>query len=317
MYQTPRMPRRSGAILRHTLACTWLSLLPAAVHAQMPDSALLRVLRERAAPTHAAIVVGRVDGAGSRSFVAIGPLRAGGVAADSTSLFEIGSITKVFTATLLADMALRGEVALGDPVSKYLPASVHMPVYDDHPITLLDISHQNSGLPRLPNNLQPKDPTDPYADYTVAQLYAFLSGYTLTRAPGAQYEYSNLAVGLLGHVLALRANMSYEAVLKQRVLEPLGLTHTIITMTPAAGARLAVGHDASGREVPSWHSADTRGCGRAALERDGHARIHCGQHHAGHDNRAGPGHGTHTPGPRADRESQPVGGDELARAARG
>src|SRR5690606_31689949 len=121
---------------------------------------------------------------------------------DAQSVFEIGSITKAFTGILLADMVLRGEVSLDDAVSKYLPASVTMPSRNGQQITLAHLSMQNSGLPRLPGNMNPADPLNPYADYTVDQLYAFLSGYTMTRDPGAQYEYSNLAVGLLGHTLS-------------------------------------------------------------------------------------------------------------------
>ena len=117
---------------------------------------------------------------------------------DGDTVFEIGSITKVFTSLILADMVERGEVKLDDPVSKFLPASVTVPSRNGRQITLLDISMQISGLPRMPNNMKPADPENPYADYDPAKLYEFLSGYTLQRDIGEKYEYSNLAVGLLG-----------------------------------------------------------------------------------------------------------------------
>ncbi|HTI03760.1 MAG TPA: serine hydrolase, partial [Gemmatimonadales bacterium] len=178
-----------------------------------------------------------------------------------TAVFEIGSITKVFTASVLADMVARGEVRLDDPVAKYLPASVHVPSYGGKQITLVDLATQSSGLPRLPTNFAPRDSTNPYADYTVAQLYAFLSSYQLPRDVGATYEYSNLGMGLLGHALALRAHTSYESLVRARILAPLGMRETAITLTPQLTARLAPGHDAEGHVVPNWDLPTLAGAG--------------------------------------------------------
>ena len=104
------------------------------------------------------------------------------------TLYEIGSITKVFTSLLLADMVERGEVALDDPVAKYLPASVTMPERAGRQITLLDLSTHRSGLPRMPSNFNPKDPARPYVDYPVDRLYEFLSSHELRRDVGAEYQ---------------------------------------------------------------------------------------------------------------------------------
>lgn len=108
------------------------------------------------------------------------------IALDGNTVFEIGSITKVFTASVLADMVAKGEVRLDDPVAKFLPASVRVPSRNGTQITLIDLATQSSGLPRMPNNFTPANNENPYADYTVAQLYAFLSGYELTRDIGAR-----------------------------------------------------------------------------------------------------------------------------------
>jgi len=197
------------------------------------------------------IVVGLLDK--SRRVIAVG------VGADN--VFEIGSITKVFTASILADMASRGEVRLDDPVAKYLPSSAHIPSRNDRQITLLDLVTQSSGLPRMPSNLTPRDSMNPYADYSVQQLYAFLSGYQLTRDIGATYEYSNLGVGLLGHALALKAGTSYEQLVTRRVLIPLQMKETAITLTPALRARLALGHGGDGSVVPNWDLPTLAGAG--------------------------------------------------------
>src|SRR5687767_11534886 len=184
-----------------------------------PDSTVRAVLLPRVASfpdtgRHGTgIVIGLLDATGTRRIIAAG--------ADSAGVFEIGSITKVFTTSLLQDMVDRGEVRLGDAVSQYLPKSVKVPARGGHEITLLDLATQSSGLPRMPKNFTPRDSMNPYADYSVQQLYTFLSGYELTRDPGAEYEYSNLGMGLLGHALALKGRASYEELLRRRILAPL------------------------------------------------------------------------------------------------
>jgi len=176
----------------------------------------------------------------------------GTVVPDANTVFEIGSITKVFTSLVLADMVVRGEVKLEDPVAKLLPPAVKVPGRDGREITLLDLANQVSGLPRLPGNLSPADGGDPYADYGPAKLYEFLSGYALTRAIGEKYEYSNLGVGLLGLALASKAGLGYEELVRSRVLEPLGMSDTAITLTDSMKARFATGTGPSLRPVKPW-----------------------------------------------------------------
>lgn len=207
------------------------------------------------------IVVGVVSEKG-RTVVGYGRLAKGvDQKPDGDTVFEIGSITKVFTSLLLADMIERGEVKPDDPVSKFLPASVHVPERNGRKITLLDLSMQISGLPRLPNNMKPADPENPYADYDAAKLYAFLSNYNLTRDIGEKYEYSNLGAGLLGHALALKAGMSYEELVHRRILEPLGMTSTSITLSESQKKRLATGHNQALEPVKNWDLDSLAGAG--------------------------------------------------------
>ena len=160
--------------------------------AQFPsDSAVLALLRQRVEEKRSAgIVVGMLNADGTTRVVAYGDPGPGRPALDANSVFEIGSISKVFTSTVLAELVQEGVVSLDDPAQKYLPAGVQLPTRNGKQITLANLSEQNSGLPRMPSNFHPKDSTNPYADYTVQQMYAFLSGYTLTRDPGEQFEYS-------------------------------------------------------------------------------------------------------------------------------
>ena len=159
------------------------------------------------------------------------------------TLYEIGSITKVFTSLILADAVERGEVALTDPVAKFLPEKVKVPERGGRSITLQDLATHTSGLPRMPTNFSPKDPGNPFADYSVENMYAFLGGYQLTRDIGSQYEYSNLGAGLLGHALTLRTRSTdYESLVHARVLAPLDMTSTAVTLSPSMKSRLAAGH---------------------------------------------------------------------------
>jgi serine-type D-Ala-D-Ala carboxypeptidase/endopeptidase len=177
-----------------------------------------------------------------------------GRAVDEHTLFEIGSVTKTFTATTLAIMALRGEVRLEDPIAKYLPMGIRSPSKDGKPITLLNLAEQRSGLPRLPSNMDDVAGDDPYEGYTISDMYAFLNGYTLTRDPGATYEYSNYGIGLLGQLLANRAKTTYPQLIRRAVFDPLGMSQSTFVMTGLPDpALLAVGHDLSGAPVTTWH----------------------------------------------------------------
>ena len=231
---------------------------------QLPGNEVItRILQERIdtyKKSHG-IVVGMIGPEGTRT-VAWGKFKEDDPRKpDADSVYEIGSISKVFTSLLLADMVIRGEVELDDPLSKYLPRSVTMPIRHGKEITLLDLATHTSGLPRMPGNFHPNDRSNPYADYTVEQMYRWLSKCKLTRDAGAKYEYSNLGAGLLGHVLALRAGTNYETLLRQRITEPLGMASTFITLTPEFRARLVPGHNDSLRPAPNWDFSALVGAG--------------------------------------------------------
>ncbi|HEX6047907.1 MAG TPA: serine hydrolase domain-containing protein, partial [Gemmatimonadaceae bacterium] len=196
------------------------------------DSTVQRLIRERVdSRLTAGIVVGIIDVSGRRVFAYGKRAGPGSAPVDANTVFEIGSITKTFSTALLADMVKRGEVALDDPVARYLPATLRLR-QNGRAITLLDLATQRSGLPAIPANMRPRDPDDPYADYAAPQFYEYLASFTPPRPPGTKYEYSNVGFGLLGHALSQRAGTSYEALVAQRILTPLGMTDTRITLSP-------------------------------------------------------------------------------------
>lgn len=170
---------------------------------------------------------------------------------DGDTIFEIGSISKVFTSLLLADMVNRQEVVMDDPAAQYLPAGVTMPERSGKSITLLDLSTHHSGLPPLPGNLlakmvkQKADPNSSDTEYSADDLYEFLSSYALPRDPGSEFEYSNLGAGLLGLLLANRAGTDYESLIGIRIAQPLGMRDTGITLSDSMKQRMASGHNAA------------------------------------------------------------------------
>jgi CubicO group peptidase (beta-lactamase class C family) len=223
------------------------------------DAAIKTFLHDSFDGKSVGMVIGLVDEHGSRVFGA-GKLDNGTIQeVNGDTIFEIGSITKTFTALLLQDMVERGDMKLDDPVSKYLPESVKMPTHRGKEITLLNLAAQDSGLPFNANNLSLAE--NPFADYTAGKLYDFLAGYTLTKDPGAKFEYSNLGMGLLGHVIALKAGTNYESLVVDRICRPLHMDSTCITLTLEMKTRLARGHNASGKAVANWDFQALAGCG--------------------------------------------------------
>jgi CubicO group peptidase (beta-lactamase class C family) len=160
---------------------------------------------------------------------------------ETATLFEIGSITKTFTAALLAQMVAAGEVTLETPVSELLPAEMSVPRFENTPIRLWELASHVSGLPRLPGNLNiRRTPDDPYAAYRIEDLAAFLNSHKLRRVPGAEYEYSNLGFALLGTALAHAQKQNYATLLRERILVPLALGEIYLdATTPELAARMA------------------------------------------------------------------------------
>ena len=183
------------------------------------------------------------------------------------TLFEIGSITKVFTGTLLAEQVLAGTMRLDDPVRRYLPEGLTVPRRDDRDISLLHLATHTSSLPVQPPMLglyalTSKDPANPYAAYHLNRLKKDLPALKLTRPIGSQFEYSNLGVGLLGHAVAHAAKAErYEDLLVRRLAEPLGLTDTRIRLSAEQKKRFALGHSSRGEPTSEWTFACLEACG--------------------------------------------------------
>ena len=245
------MPNRLVARLASLLSA--MLIVPSMAMAALPTNAEVEaILNKHLIANNKAkgVAVALVDASGIR-VVTAGMARPG-EAVKPDDLFEIGSVTKTFTGLLLAIADEKGEAKLDDPVEKFLPDGLKLRDSAGAPILMVDLATQRSGLPRLATNMQPKNPKDPYADYTERDLLDFLKNFTPTRARNAQYEYSNIGFGLLGYTLTRAARAaSYEALLTTRILQPLNMSNT--TSDPKKfTARLAQPHDASAQPTPVW-----------------------------------------------------------------
>jgi D-alanyl-D-alanine-carboxypeptidase/D-alanyl-D-alanine-endopeptidase len=198
------------------------------------------------------IVVGLIDAEGSKLITA-GTLDDGtGRPIDGDTVSFIGSVSKTFTDLVLADMVARGEVKFDDPASMYLPAEVRMPTHGGKSITLLQLATHMSGLPTDPDNMTGTNIREQYETYSVEQMYDFLGTYKLERDPGVKYQYSNLGMSLLGHILARNAGESYETLVVERICKPLGMTSTCVVPSAEMKARLAMGRDEAGKPTGPW-----------------------------------------------------------------
>lgn len=219
---------------------------------QVPsDAAIHDLLERRIGANTVGIVIGIIEPAGQRVITYGTSGARNRRPLDGDTVFQIGSVTKVFTSLLLADMVQKGEVGIDDPVQQYLPPGIRMP-QNGRAVTLLDLSKHLSGLPSMPTNFSLAARPDPYSAYTAMQLHEFLSTFPLPREPGRQ-AYSNFGAALLGRVLAREAGLPYEQLLSQRVLQPLALSSTSILVSAEQEKRLAPGHDRFLRPVDSWN----------------------------------------------------------------
>ncbi|MRV74586.1 serine hydrolase [Duganella sp. FT92W] len=251
-----RSPLTAG---RTALACALAaSVLTAAAAPTLHDSARRLATQRTANGAVASIVIGIVEQGGDPAIHGFGSVN--GRAPDGDTVYEIGSVTKTFTALLLAQEAAGGKLALDEPVQHLLPGYA-IPAWQGQAITLRDLATQTSGLPRLPTGFMPPDMTNPYAAYGATELQAFLRNHHLARKPGAVYEYSNLGYGLLGVALSTRAGQSYATLVHDRIAAPLGMLSTAVTLTTAMRARLALGHDGAGKPAANWDFDTMAGAG--------------------------------------------------------
>lgn len=185
-----------------------------------------------------------------------------GAPPDPHTVFQIGSITKVFTSLLLADLVLAGRVALDQPVADFFP-EISIPSHG-RPISLLDLATHTSGLPRVPRRVirrSLRHLDNPYAHVTADDLETALRDVHLRREPGTKVHYSNFGAAALGQALGRALGKPYDALVVDRICEPLGMSETMVNLPPALETRRAQGHSRHGKPVPDWEMPALPGMG--------------------------------------------------------
>ena len=171
---------------------------------------------------------------------------------DGNTLYEIGSISKVFTATLLADLVEKGAISLEDSIVKFLPDSLAQNPFLQK-ITFKQLANHTSGLPRLPENLDKVakfSDKNPYANYTRKDLFQYLKNVSSENEPGENFEYSNLGYGLLGEIISIISKKTYSQNIKT-LTDSLKLANTVEKANPKTQKLVKV-YNEFGQEVSTW-----------------------------------------------------------------
>lgn len=238
---------------QHLLAKVGLlaSLLASTLAAASPQSTLeQRFTQDR---TGVCVVAAVVEAAQVQRARFCAQARSDGTEPGYGHLFEIGSVSKTMTAALVADLIGRGRWRLDDPIAKHLPAGTLLPRQDERQILVRDLLTHSAGLPALPPGFAPKNPLNPYADLSEAQLLAALGGVELTRTIGSQAEYSNFGMMLVSAAVARSSDDGdFEQALVQRLFEPLQMRSAFVSQPRGKEAPSASGHLPSGQPAQAW-----------------------------------------------------------------
>ena len=174
---------------------------------------------------------------------------------DIDTVYEIASLSKTFTGTLLGEMVARDELSLDDLLDQFVPEGIRVPRYEGQTVTLRQLSTHSSGIPRLPPDfwrVAAPEPNNPYKFYTNEKIERFLDTYQLTVAPDARYEYSNLGASVLGYVMAKKTGKTYEQLVQERICGPLGMANTAVEFTEAMREKLAPPYDEKKQPASNW-----------------------------------------------------------------
>ncbi len=238
--------------------------MPSPILPEFPSNGAIQdLLNDRLRQKHAVgVIVGLLGPQGCRVVAAGTTGNPDRREVDERTLFEIASITKIFTAAALADAIERGTLSLEDPLSRFL--SLRAGGIGDR--TLQQLVTHTSGLPRLPSGFAwwwnvLRHPRNPYANYSHRDLMAYIETRKGSSLPPGKFLYSNLGVGLLGHVLAAHGNTDYAGLIAQRVTIPLQMSRTFLPIPQTERPFFAYPHTKSLRPTPPWTMASLQGAG--------------------------------------------------------
>lgn len=206
------------------------------------------------------ISIGYLQG-DSWGIVHLGNATPSGKKADNRTMYELGSLSKLFTSTLLADFVIAGDIEIEADVQVENDAGIRLPSHEGRSITWRDLATHRSGLPRIPANLEAQSLKDPYRNYDSSKAADALAVLELTRKPGEAQEYSNFAMSVLGYLIAAQAGKPYQELLRQRIADPLGMSDCTVELTAEQKKRFAIPHQTFDSPTLAWSFADMPGAG--------------------------------------------------------
>lgn len=239
--------------MKPILCLTTLLFSVATISAQVSPERIRAILKQEVeARRSKSIIVGIIDANGRQVFAEGILSDENPMPPDSNTVYEIGSITKVFTSLLLAQMSMNHQLNLSDPIAQFLPPAVLSPRRNDKEITLLSLATHRSGFPRNAYNLDPQNPDNPFTDYSLAQLHAFVSGVRLNRDIDSRWQYSNIGYTLLGQILASAGHKTYEDLVLDKICAPLKLSNTWFKTPKGQKPTIAQGYTEYGKPAAAW-----------------------------------------------------------------
>jgi CubicO group peptidase (beta-lactamase class C family) len=180
------------------------------------------------------------------------------------TIYEIGSVSKVFAGILLAQAVKDKKVSLNDDIRKYLPSDYKNLSYKGKPIELIHLANHTSRIPRLPADIDKQpgyDPLNPYKHYKNDLIYAYLRGVVIDTFPGTKSEYSNLGMSVLGMILEKVYEKSFDELTQEYISKPLGLSSTKMLLSDEEKKRFVQGYAMEGNETPHWDLGDMAAAG--------------------------------------------------------
>lgn len=221
------------------------------IFAQLPVDSIKMLAKKAVADKRSKSIIIGIINANGRTIIKEGLIdEENAVLPDEKTIYEIGSITKVFTSLVLADMSLKKELSLTDPASKFLKKGIKLPTRNGKEISLLNLAVHRSTLPRFPYNVDPKDLDNPYADYSEKEMFEYLSSFQPDMDIDSKWKYSNTGYGLLGYILtSVSQQKNYESLIKRKICSPLNMNSTVITMNPKLERNRATGYSEYGKPV--------------------------------------------------------------------
>ncbi len=248
--------------MTRSIAILALAFAANAIGDELPDKELVDHIREEISQgRYVGVIVGLIDG--DRTIVqSFGETAKGsGRAPNEHTLFEISSISKTLVATILADVAVRTDLELTDPVRDYLPNGVRLAAIDGREATLEDLAVHTAGLPYLPEDYEPPEATNPYSGYTTDDLWYSVNAFSPTRRAGQEHSYSAFGYGILTQVLSLHTGHSFGELLRIHITDPLGMEDTVIEPSFEQRRWLATGYDPEGNVATYMDQGAFQGAG--------------------------------------------------------